>query len=141
MDSFSSSGLHKTILLVDDEPDIRVTVGLLLRRNGFEVLSAGGGQQALQISKEHRGPIHLLLTDLLMPGMNGLELVKNLITLRPQLKVVYMSDSRVIQEAFSSETTLAFIVKPFSAEALIDKIHQVLGPFPQPLSQGQSAQR
>lgn len=130
-------GKNKTILLVDDEADIRMMVGQILRRNGFEVLSASGGPQALQICKEHRGPIHLLLTDLLMPGMNGLELVKNLIALRPQIQVVYMSDSRVIQEAFSSETKLAFVEKPFTCEGLINKVNQVLNPTFQPHPQSQ----
>ncbi len=130
-------GKGKTVLLVDDEADIRMTVGQILRRNGFEVISASGGLQALQISKEHKGTIHLLLTDLLMPGMNGIELVKNLIALRPQILVVYMSDSRVIHEAFSTETKLAFVEKPFSSEVLLNKINQVLNPSSQPLPKNQ----
>ncbi len=131
----------KTILLVDDEPGIRMTVGQILRRNGFEVLSASGGRQALQISEEHKGPIHLLLTDLLMPEMNGLQLVTKLVALRPQIRVLYMSDSRVIQDAFAGETQLAFIEKPFASEALMNRINQVLNPSAQPLPQNQPSQK
>jgi two-component system cell cycle sensor histidine kinase/response regulator CckA len=116
-----------TILLVDDEPSIRKIAAQILLRQGYEVLVAANGQEALQICRNHSGAIQLLLTDLIMPGMNGLDLVAQAITMRPQMRVVYISESYLLKQAFAQEPNLAFITKPFSAEQLIKKVGEVLG--------------
>jgi len=117
----------ETILLVDDEPSIRTIASQILLRQGYEVLVAASGQEALQICRDHPGTIQLLLTDLMMPGMSGLDLVTQAITVRPQMRVVYISESYLLKQAFAQEPNLAFIDKPFSAEDLIKKVAEVLG--------------
>jgi two-component system cell cycle sensor histidine kinase/response regulator CckA len=118
---------RETILLVDDEPSIRMIASEILLRQGYQVLVAASGQEALQICRDHPGTIQLLLTDLIMPGMSGLDLVTQAITVRPQMRVVYISESYLLKQAFAHEPDLAFIDKPFSAEDLIKKVAEVLG--------------
>jgi CheY-like chemotaxis protein len=92
------------------------------------VLHAGGGKEAVRISERHAGPIHLLLTDVIMPGMNGRELAHVLARKRPELAALYMSghDKEIIAQRGVLEPGVAFIEKSFSAETLCRKVREVL---------------
>lgn len=116
--------------MVDDEPSIRMITSQILVRQGYEVLVAASGQEALQICRDHSATIDLMLTDLIMPGMSGLDLVTQAVTIRPQMSVVYISDSHLLKQAFTHEPNLAFVDKPFTPEALINKVAEVLASRP-----------
>jgi len=128
-----ATGKKATILIVDDEASIRMLASQILMRQGYEVLVAASGQEALQVCRDHSGTIHLLLTDLIMPGMSGLDLVTQAITIRPQIRVVYISDSYLLKRAFGDEPGLAFIDKPFTPEALLNKVAEVIASRPNDL--------
>ena len=81
----------RTILVVDDDAWVRGLARDVLAREGYRVLEASDGQDAIRVSAEHPGPIHLLLTDVMMPGMNGCDLAAGLSALLPGLKVMFMS--------------------------------------------------
>ena len=119
---------HENILLVEDDDGVRDIAGRILRRSGYQVLEARDGAEALQISQDFQGTIHLVLTDLVMPGLNGRQLVLRLASLRPGIKVVFMSgyteEGIIDQEAFG--TGVVFIQKPFEAHVLTRKIWELL---------------
>jgi CheY-like chemotaxis protein len=118
----------ETILLVDDEPALRKAIACLLRGCGHRVLEASDGQNGLEVAKQHSGPIDLLLTDLVMPGMNGKQLALELAKLRPQAATIYMSGftEREWGEAGTPERTAVILPKPFGNHVLLDKVHEVL---------------
>jgi CheY-like chemotaxis protein len=118
-----------TILVVEDDPGIRELSSKILRRYGYDVLSASGGDEARDISEHHAGAIDLLLSDVMMPGMNGPMVAEMLTKMRPGLKVVFMSgyiDSPVVRQGVM-ERDLPFVQKPFTPERLANKIVEVLG--------------
>ena len=116
----------ETILLVDDEPLVRGLARDVLAPLGYNLLHAEGGPDALLICAAHPGPIHLLLTDVSMPGMNGQAVFERARQLRPGLRVLYISGAcgDVIEVLEPSEE---FIVKPFTAIALASKVRELLG--------------
>ena len=119
----------ESILLVEDEDEVLNLTRRILLDHGFHVLEARRGEEALVLSELHDGPIHLLLTDVVMPEMSGRQLAERLIFLRPDVKVLYMSgytDDTVLRYGIQ-EKEVAFLQKPFSPDALIDKVRQVLG--------------
>lgn len=122
----------ETILVVDDEADVRGLARDALAARGYEVLEAGDGEEAIRVAEAHPAPIHLLLTDVVMPGLNGVELGGRLTRLRPDLKVLYMSGFAVVgaqQEQLAGpglEPGAPILPKPFSAEALTRKVQEVL---------------
>jgi two-component system cell cycle sensor histidine kinase/response regulator CckA len=119
----------ETILLVEDEDAVRTMIRMVLQRAGYHVLEASRGASALRIAGEHDGPIHLLITDVVMPEMGGRELVERLVPIRPDLKVLYLSgytDDAVIRHGVL-QTDVAFLQKPFTITALAAKVRQVLG--------------
>ncbi|HMH75900.1 MAG TPA: response regulator, partial [Candidatus Udaeobacter sp.] len=81
----------RTILVVDDDPWVRVLARDVLAGEGYRVLEASDGQDAIRVAAEHPGPIHLLLTDVVMPQMSGPELAKRLVRSRPETKILCMS--------------------------------------------------
>ncbi len=118
----------ETILLVEDEDLVRGLVREALQSGGYAVLDACDGNEALQVSERHEGPIHLLMTDMVMPGMSGVELAKRLAPLRPQTKVLYMSgytEHSMLQEGVLNSGA-AFVQKPVSLIALGQKVREVL---------------
>jgi len=118
----------ETILLVEDEPGVRKLVREMLARRGYTVLAPENSADALAIGKKHRGPIHLLLTDVVMPNLGGRELARRLGQSRPAMKVLYMSgytDAAVVHNGVI-EPGAAFLQKPFTAELLERKIREVL---------------
>lgn len=122
------AGGTETILLVEDEPQIREMASEFLSENGYQVLVASSGIEALTILNELSGPVHLILTDVIMPRMNGRELTECIASLRPETKVLYMSgytnDAVVRHGVLDSGTS--FIQKPFSPDALGRKVREVL---------------
>jgi PAS domain S-box-containing protein len=118
----------ESVLLVEDEPEVRRLVEKLLRLKGYRVLSAASPAEAIAISKRHEAPIELMLTDVIMPGMNGRELARVLAASRPRMKVLYMSgytDAAMNQQGILPPGT-AFLSKPFTPEALARKVREVL---------------
>src|SRR5438094_695988 len=118
----------ETILLVEDEHLVRLLARKVLERAGYRVLVAAGGAEALELAERYAGPIHLLLTDVVMPGMNGRALMRRLAPLRPDLRVLYMSgyaDEAVAQHGVLDPGT-AFLQKPFTPGGLADKVRGVL---------------
>src|SRR5208282_4741007 len=118
----------ETILLVEDDPAVRGLANSILRDKGYAVLAPQHPAEAEQICAQHAGTIHLLLTDLIMPGMSGRELARRAAALRPQIKVLYMSgyteDALVRRQV--SENSFAFVQKPFSPAVLEAKVRGVL---------------
>ncbi len=120
---------HATILLVDDERMVRNVVGAMLQRHGYTVLEAQDGAEALRICHEHAGPIHLLLTDVLMPEMNGRMLAERIRSFRPDIRILYMSGytGNVFPARSDSQSAIAYIQKPFSPAELARKVREILG--------------
>ena len=121
-------GGAETILVVDDDNTVRALISETLKIKGYEVLDAQFNSGALMVFGRHRGPIHLMVADVMMPGVNGRELGRRLETLRPDTKVVYISgypkDMLVEEEIL--EDSAAFLPKPISPESLLTKIREVL---------------
>ena len=118
----------ETILLVEDEPGVRAFAGEALRMQGYTILEARHGIEAQLLSAQHPASIHLLLTDVVMPQMNGREVAERLLPQRPGLKVLYMSgyaEQAVINRGIM-ESGFAFLPKPFTQHALLSKVREVL---------------
>ena len=121
-------GGTETILVVEDEMSVRKLAAEFLGSNGYRVLEAQDGAEALQVCEEHRAPIHLLLTDVVMPGMSGRELAVRLVGARPEMKVIYVSgytDDAIVQHGVREEGTV-FLQKPFSLDALARTVREAL---------------
>jgi CheY-like chemotaxis protein len=120
----------ETVLLVEDDAQVRALVSTALRKNGYRVLEAGNGVEALAVADKHGGVIDVLLSDVVMPGMGGRQLWERLVPRRPKMKVLFMSgyttDAIVHHGVQKSE--LAFIPKPVVPRTLLLKLRQVLGP-------------
>ena len=119
---------RETILLVEDEPAVRGLVHETLRLHGYTVLEARHGIEALLTSARYAGSIHLLLTDVVMPQMSGPEVAEKILTVRPEIKVLYMSgypDHPVFDQGSVSRQT-GVLAKPFSPHALAQKVREVL---------------
>ncbi len=117
-----------TVLVAEDEAEIRSPLRRLLAAQGFRVLDAADGPAALDIAARHEGTIHLLLTDILMPGMNGGELARRLLLARPAVRVIFMSGYS--PEAVTTNGILTpgakFLQKPFSLEELTCRLREAL---------------
>jgi two-component system, cell cycle sensor histidine kinase and response regulator CckA len=118
----------ETVLAVEDEEMVRNIVLKSLTKYGYKVLAAPDGEEALRICKRHEGPIHLILTDVVMPGISGKEIARQAKELRPDLKVLFMSgytDNAIVNNGILEEG-IAFIQKPFTHEGLAWKVRGVL---------------
>ena len=127
----------ETILVVDDEAQVRNLARDILIGAGYRVLEAEDGESALRIAEEHPGAIHVLLTDVMMPGINGKELGDRLLALRPDVKAIFMSGraAEVISDAGVLIPVDAFLAKPFTVERLLNKVRERLeyrSPFSRP---------
>jgi len=119
----------ETILIVDDEPEVLGVTSSILRAEGYTIIATGDPREALRIARSRQEPLDLLLTDVVMPGMNGRELAGRLRVFRPGIKVLFMS-------AYSAETVEnygirlapgeSFVVKPFAVADLVSKVRGVL---------------
>ncbi|HST78940.1 MAG TPA: response regulator [Verrucomicrobiae bacterium] len=118
----------ETILLVEDEEPLRKVVIELLTQIGYNVLSASNGKEAMHVSHTYPHRIHLLITDVLMPEIDGPELAKNLCEVRPDLRVIYISgytDDCLAPEGILEPGTV-LVNKPFSVRVLSAKMREVL---------------
>jgi CheY-like chemotaxis protein len=118
----------ETVLVVEDAEAIRSLARKVLTAQGYTVLEAGDGAEALQVAQRHTGPLHLVLTDVVMPGMGGRELAERLAPLRPELKLVYMSGytgDAVVHRGLLKDG-LPFLAKPFTPEDLALKVRSAL---------------
>jgi PAS domain S-box-containing protein len=118
----------ETILLVEDEEAVRTLARSVLRRHGYQVMDAGLGTEALQLCEQHAGPIHLVVTDVVMPHMNGRELHQQLCRCRPAIKVLYISGypGDAIGQLGVLEPGCDFLPKPFAPDALVRKVRELL---------------
>ncbi|KAB2890114.1 MAG: PAS domain S-box protein [Desulfobulbaceae bacterium] len=122
--------LHgETILVVEDETSLRRLACKVLARSGYTVLESGDVEDAVEIARRHDGPIHLLLTDVIMPAMKGTEVFRRISGYHPQARVLYMSGytDNVIAHHGVLDEGVQFLQKPFTAEGLLAKVHQALG--------------
>jgi len=127
-DSRTPAGGRETVLLAEDEASVRQLATLILERNGYRVVAAADGMAALAAAGAHEGTIDLLLTDVIMPGLNGRELAERFATLYPTARVLYMSG--YAGEALSAQGVLdpsvAFLAKPFVPAELARKVRAVI---------------
>jgi two-component system cell cycle sensor histidine kinase/response regulator CckA len=142
----SSPGLARpyrgteTVLLVEDEEGVRSLARIVLQMHGYTVLEAPAGGEALLRAQQHAGPIHLLMTDVVMPRMSGPQLAERLARLRPTARVLYLSgdtDDAVVHHGILDPDT-PFLQKPFGPEALARKVREVLDATPE---EAQAVQR
>jgi PAS domain S-box-containing protein len=122
------TGGSQTILVVEDEVALLHVTRRSLASVGYAILAAQSPADAIQISKDHPGPIHLMVTDVIMPGMSGAQLAAHLSALRPEMKVLYVSgytDDTIVRHGVL-EPGLAFLQKPFSPKTLARKVGEVL---------------
>lgn len=120
----------ETILLVEDDTDVRIATRRLLERMGYHVLDAGTPQAALDLAVVHRGNIDAMLSDVVMPNMNGRVLAAEIRTLRPRLPVVFMSacsDDESMERYGLHAPDVCFIAKPFTPAELALKLRAALG--------------
>jgi len=118
--------------MAEDETSVRNVAEVMLRRVGYEVLSAANAEEAIRIAAAHAGPIDLLLTDVIMPGMNGRQLAERLLADRPGLRVLYMSgytDDALVQHVVLN-TDASYLQKPFDTETLSRKVRQAFEVVP-----------
>jgi two-component system, cell cycle sensor histidine kinase and response regulator CckA len=123
------AGGDATVLVVEDQEAVRRFACMALDGYGFRILEAEHGAAALELARQHDGPIHLLLTDVIMPNMNGRELAERIVPLRPQIKVLYMSGytEDVMVQRGLMERGFEYIAKPFAPQALAQKVTEALG--------------
>ncbi|MFN2371427.1 MAG: response regulator, partial [Candidatus Krumholzibacteriia bacterium] len=119
----------ETVLVVEDEPSILTMAVAMLERQGYTVLAADSPDAAIRLAAEYADPVHLLITDVIMPGMNGRDLAAALQAVRPQLKCLFMSgySADIIAPHGVLERGRQFIQKPFSHEAMLTRVREVLG--------------
>jgi PAS domain S-box-containing protein len=124
----------ETILLVEDEANLRYLARQYLEKQGYRVIEAADGAVAMQIAVAHEGTIHLLLTDVIMPGMNGRELAQRISEIRPNVKVLYMSGytENVIGHDGTLDAGVRLLQKPFNLRDLKSKVREVLDATPTP---------
>jgi len=121
-------GGRETILVVEDEEPLRQLVSLVLRKAGYTVIEAADGEKALAAARAHRGPLHLLVTDVIMPGMSGRDLADEMSALLPETKILFVSgytDDALVPQG-RLDPGKEFLAKPFTPPVLIHKVRQVL---------------
>jgi two-component system cell cycle sensor histidine kinase/response regulator CckA len=123
-----SANEKRTILVVDDEAEIRKLVGAMVSQAGYTVLTADSGEHALVLYKNNKGPIDLLITDVVAPGMSGPMLADKLTEIQPDLKVLYISgyDNTHVVQKYVVEKGHALLSKPFTVEEMKAKVREML---------------
>jgi two-component system cell cycle sensor histidine kinase/response regulator CckA len=130
-----AAGGHETILLVEDEDAVRVIISAVLRRQGYLVLEASTPRRASEIFEQRGREIDLLLTDVVMPEMNGPALARQCLVMRPDLKILFISGyADIAVPVDPRNVNIGFLSKPFQASVLSNKVREVLGGSPPPTS-------
>jgi CheY-like chemotaxis protein len=126
----STSSLRgtETVLVVEDEGALREFTVTVLTDNGYNVLAAEHPDKAMELARQHRGLIQLLLTDVIMPGMNGGALATKLVSTRPEIKVLYMSGYTGFTHPGLLDSNVILLSKPFTRDALLRKVREALAP-------------
>jgi len=116
-----------TILVVDDEPEVRKLVTAMLTRNGYRVLTADTGENAVRLFRSNPG-VELLLTDVVAPGMSGPMIADEIAALKPDIKVLFMSgyDGTQVVQRYVVEKNYSLLIKPFTMEQLEKKVRETL---------------
>jgi CheY-like chemotaxis protein len=118
----------ETIMVVEDDKMVRDMAKSILQKYGYSILGAPDGEEAIRVSEQHEGPIHLMLTDVVMPGISGRVLAERLAVQRPKMKVLYMSgytDNAIVRHGVLDKEVI-LLQKPFTVEALAQKVREVL---------------
>ncbi|MBM3265012.1 MAG: response regulator, partial [candidate division Zixibacteria bacterium] len=120
----------ETVLLVEDEAEVRTLIRILLSLNGYTVLDAADPVEALSVCMKHTDPIHILVADIVMPHMSGIELSRQCRRLHPEIRTVYMTGyaDRDLERYGIDEHTIPLLRKPFHASALMRAIRTELNP-------------
>jgi two-component system cell cycle sensor histidine kinase/response regulator CckA len=120
-------GTH-TILLVEDSEDLRQLMERMLERCGYRVLPAGDAEDALGVEERYRGVIHLLISDMIMPGLSGSDLAQRIMQRRPAIQVLFISGNPNGEgiERFIGSANACFLMKPFPPDALESKVRECL---------------
>jgi DNA-binding response OmpR family regulator len=121
-------GGSETILIVEDDKEVRNLTVRILRKQGYTVLDGSFGDEAFNVCRQHKGPIHLLVTDVVMPGMDGRTLSECLSQLHPEMKVLYMSgytDDAIVRRGVMAKG-MNYLQKPFTVNGLAKKVREVL---------------
>ncbi len=120
---------RQTILLVEDEKMIRRVMSEVLEREGYRVLACADPREGIDVCQQYGGQIDLLLTDVVMPGMNGREMANQILKILPKLRVVFMSGytENVLMHEGQTEPQIEYLQKPFKLETLTRKLAKVLG--------------
>ena len=119
----------ETILLVDDEPHVRAVIRDVLELKGYTVLEAGDAVEAANVEAGVAGPIHLLLTDVMMPGLCGPDLARRFTPRRPRMKVIYMTAFSLVDiqnQRIGLDPGVPILAKPFRVDVLTNKVREVL---------------
>jgi two-component system cell cycle sensor histidine kinase/response regulator CckA len=121
-----------TILIADSEEEIRHIVASTLRKKRYQILETADGEAALAAAQKHKGDIHLLLTDIVLPNLGGLDLTRQLRESRPELKVLFISGypRKYLLDARDD----AFLAKPFPPEILLERVKRILEGIPENIS-------
>jgi signal transduction histidine kinase/CheY-like chemotaxis protein len=121
-------GGSETVLVVEDQEEVRSYAAQVLEAHGYTVLAAPDGPSAITLAERHSGPIHILITDVVLPGMNGRQLADRLTTLRPEMKVLYTSGytQEVIAHHGVLDADVAYLAKPYTPEALAAKLRELI---------------
>jgi len=118
----------ETVLVVEDEDAVRAMTMEILESDGYKVLQACHGKEALHVCGKYEGPIHLIVTDVVMPGMNGRDLAERLARSRPEMKVLYISgytDDAIFRDG-ALQAGMPFLPKPFKLDSLLNSVRGVL---------------
>jgi CheY-like chemotaxis protein len=120
-----------TVLVVDDDPLVRGIIRDVLQSDGYSVLDARFNSEALVVLRQYQGPIHLMIADVMMPGINGRELAEMLAPSRPTMKVIYVSGypEELVREKLNPPEMMTFLQKPFRADDLLRKVRETLQDF------------
>lgn len=121
--------ISRTVLLVEDEGPVRRLIARILGMHDFRILEAGHGEEALALSEGFAGEIDLLVTDIMMPIMNGQELAARLSALRPGMAILFISGypGKFAAAGLEGRPSVDYLAKPFRVEALLEKVRNLVG--------------